>query len=66
MEHDAAQHGFDLRAFAKKASLDDYGVIRVINYIRAEVQAGRDPRPTLAAGDKEFVPCVCNVQHTCW
>jgi hypothetical protein len=29
--------------------LDDYGTIRVINFIRTEVAAGRDPRPALTA-----------------
>ena len=32
-----------------QAKLDDYGAIRCINYIRAAVKAGRDPRPELAA-----------------
>ncbi len=30
-----------------QAGLDMYGFIQVINYIRSEVAAGRDPRPTL-------------------
>ncbi|GIL79699.1 hypothetical protein Vretimale_12350, partial [Volvox reticuliferus] len=50
MAHDAAQYGFDLRQFALQERLDEYGIIRVINYIRSEVAAGRDPRPALAAG----------------
>ncbi len=29
--------------------LDEYDIIRVINFVRAEVKAGRDPRDTLAA-----------------
>ncbi|GIL52530.1 hypothetical protein Vafri_8372 [Volvox africanus] len=47
--HDAAKYGFDLRQFALQERLDEYGIIRVINYIRSEVAAGRDPRPPLAA-----------------
>ncbi|KAL6747497.1 S-adenosyl-L-methionine-dependent methyltransferase [Haematococcus lacustris] len=43
-EFDAAQHGFDLLGFARRAQLDDYGVLRVINYIRSAVAAGTDPR----------------------
>jgi hypothetical protein len=30
-------------------SLDDYGTIRVINFIRREVAAGSDPLPALRA-----------------
>lgn len=33
----------------QQLGLDDYGTIRVINFIRAEVAAGRDPRPALSA-----------------
>ena len=29
--------------------LDEYGIIRVINFVRGEVVAGRDPLPALAA-----------------
>ncbi|GFR48908.1 hypothetical protein Agub_g10857, partial [Astrephomene gubernaculifera] len=49
MEHDAAKYGFDLRQFAIQEGLDEYGIIRVINFIRTEVAAGRDPLPLLAA-----------------
>ena len=34
---------------AGQLGLDDYGTIRVINFIRSEVAAGRDPRPLLHA-----------------
>ena len=32
----------------KQLSLDDYGTFRVVNFIRSEVAAGRDPKPALA------------------
>jgi hypothetical protein len=32
-----------------QAGLDDYGAIKVVNYIRANVQQGKDPRADLAA-----------------
>lgn len=31
-----------------QAGLSEYDVIRLVNYIRSEVAAGRDPRPALA------------------
>jgi len=41
----------------KQLSLDDYGTFRVVNFIRSEVAAGRDPKPALAeaaaAGEKK-------------
>lgn len=46
--------------------LDEYGVIRVVNYIRSEVAAGRDPRGALSdgnqpwAGDKFLQPVLPN------
>ncbi|KAG2501748.1 hypothetical protein HYH03_000248 [Edaphochlamys debaryana] len=49
MAHDAAKHGFDLRQFAIQEGLDEYGIIRVINYCRTEVAAGRDPLSVFAA-----------------
>ncbi|KXZ55523.1 hypothetical protein GPECTOR_2g1072 [Gonium pectorale] len=49
MEHDASKYGFDIRQFAIQERLDEYGIIRVINYIRSEVAAGRDPLPALAS-----------------
>lgn len=37
-----------LTPLTQQLGLDDYGTIRVINFIRAEVAAGRDPRPALS------------------
>lgn len=37
-----------LRSSSKQLSLDDYGTFRVVNFIRSEVAAGRDPKPALA------------------
>jgi protein arginine N-methyltransferase 3 len=34
---------------ALQRSLDDYDTIKIINFIRAEVAAGRDPLPALVA-----------------
>lgn len=39
----------DPKEFAVQAKLDDYGVIKCINFIRTEVAGGRDPLPLLAA-----------------
>ncbi|PNH04501.1 putative protein arginine N-methyltransferase 3, partial [Tetrabaena socialis] len=49
MQHDAERNSFDLRRFAVQTRLDEYGIMRLINYIRTEVAAGRDPRDALAA-----------------
>ncbi|GLC40712.1 hypothetical protein PLESTB_000030300 [Pleodorina starrii] len=49
MDHDAAKFGFDIRQFAIQERLDEYGIIRVINFIRSQVAAGSDPLPLLAA-----------------
>ncbi len=46
-EHDAKQHGFDLRAYAMERGLDDYDCIKAVNFIRAAVSEGRDPKPEL-------------------
>lgn len=35
---------------AVQERLDEYGIIRLINYIRSEVAAGKNPLPVLAAG----------------
>lgn len=45
--HDAKHHGFDLRRFARRHRLTDYDCIKAVNFIRAEVAAGRDPLPAL-------------------
>ncbi|GBF96074.1 arginine N-methyltransferase-like [Raphidocelis subcapitata] len=49
LAHDAAAHGFDVREFRAKLSLDDHGTIRLINFIRSRVAAGADPLPALTA-----------------
>lgn len=46
-EHDSREYGFDLRAYAGKHNMSDYDCIKCVNYIRATVQAGRDPLPEL-------------------
>ena len=53
-----------------QAKLDDYGVIKCINYIRAAVKQGSDPRSDLAGalgtrdkpwdGDKHLFPVLQN------
>ncbi|CAL8467117.1 g6653 [Coccomyxa elongata] len=48
LEHDATHFGFDFAQYVKQAKLDDYGVIKCINYIRAVVKQGSDPRSDLA------------------
>jgi hypothetical protein len=35
--------------------LDDFGVIRCINFVRTVVREGADPRPALASGPAAFV-----------
>ncbi|CAG9465853.1 unnamed protein product [Pedinophyceae sp. YPF-701] len=47
--HDAKENGFDIAQYVREKRLDEYEVIRLVNYIRSEVAAGRDPRPALAA-----------------
>lgn len=41
--------GAETRHCWRQAGLDDYSTIRCVNYIRSEVSAQRDPRPSLAA-----------------
>jgi type I protein arginine methyltransferase len=48
LAHDAASHAFDLRSIRRALALDDFGTFQVINWVRAEVAAGRDPRPAVA------------------
>eukprot|EP00775_Hariotina_reticulata_P002332 gene2332-2640_t len=48
-EHDGRHHSFDIRQFKIERCLDDYDIIKVINFIRKEVAGGRDPLPLLAA-----------------
>lgn len=38
---DAREHNFDVRQFRSQNNLSDYDTVRCINYIRAEVAAGR-------------------------
>ncbi|KAF5835998.1 S-adenosyl-L-methionine-dependent methyltransferase [Dunaliella salina] len=45
IEHDAQKHGFNLLTFILQAHLDEYDIIRVINYVRHEVKQGRNPLP---------------------
>lgn len=45
LEHDERVHGYDVQKEGERLGLDDYGRIRLINYIRREVSAGsRFPR----------------------
>ena len=48
LAHCASAHDFDFLAIAKEQSLDYYGVIRFVNYIRRNVQNGV-PNPTAVA-----------------
>lgn len=47
MVYDAAHHGFDLAQFHRQRRLNEYDLIKIVNYIRTEVAASRDPRPRL-------------------
>eukprot|EP00877_Chromochloris_zofingiensis_P002928 jgi/Chrzof1/12636/Cz07g01290.t1 len=58
LEHDAATHGFDVRQYKIERDLTDHDIIRCINYIRAEVAAGRDPLPALASATADSYPWV--------
>ena len=49
-----SQH-FETLERALQRRLDEYGVIRVINYIRSEIQSGHDPLPALL-GASEAAP----------
>ncbi|KAF6259626.1 S-adenosyl-L-methionine-dependent methyltransferase [Scenedesmus sp. NREL 46B-D3] len=51
--YDATHYGFDIRQFRIERRLDDYDTIRVINFIRREVAAGRDPLPALVASGQQ-------------
>ncbi|KAI5827087.1 S-adenosyl-L-methionine-dependent methyltransferase [Schizophyllum commune Tattone D] len=50
LKYDEKTHGFDLRAFVTRLSLDSYGRIRLINYIRTTKPA---PKDALALTGKE-------------
>jgi protein arginine N-methyltransferase 3 len=64
LAHDAQVHGFDLRVWRRRCKLDQYGVIRAVNWARKCVAEGEDPRPALrayeeavvAGGDGKHVP----------
>ncbi|DBB07799.1 hypothetical protein WJX82_004343 [Trebouxia sp. C0006] len=47
IEHDASEHGFDLRNFRAQKALTDYDTIRCVNFIRSEVAAGNSPLQAL-------------------
>ncbi|KAA6424424.1 MAG: putative arginine N-methyltransferase 3-like [Trebouxia sp. A1-2] len=47
IEHDASEHGFDLRKFRAQKALTDYDTIRCVNFIRNEVAAGNSPLQAL-------------------
>jgi type I protein arginine methyltransferase len=50
LDHDTNEHGFDLRAWRRRCGLDQYGVIRAVNWARRCVlHEGKDPRPALRA-----------------
>ncbi|GMH33891.1 hypothetical protein BSKO_01725 [Bryopsis sp. KO-2023] len=51
LRHDADKYGFDLPAFAVMAKLDDYDVIKLVNYIRMEVSQGNDVLEVLKSKD---------------
>lgn len=40
LEHDERVHGYNVQKEGDKLGLDDYGRIRLINYIRREVSGG--------------------------
>jgi protein arginine N-methyltransferase 3 len=42
LEHDERVHGYDVQKEGERLGLDDYGRIRLINYIRREVSEGND------------------------
>ena len=44
LAHDAAEHGFDLRALARRGGWGFYDAVRAVNFVRSEVAAGRRPR----------------------
>ena len=44
LAHDAEEHGFDLRALARREGWNFYDAVRAVNFVRSEVAAGRRPR----------------------
>lgn len=55
MARDAQEHGFDLKAWRRRCGLDQYGVIRAVNWARRCVARGEDPRPALRAYEEAAV-----------
>lgn len=55
LAHDAAVHHFDLKAWRRRCKLDQYGVIRAVNWARKCVAEGKDPRPALRAYEEAVV-----------
>jgi len=49
LAHDASAHAFDLIALRRALRLGDHGTFQLINWVRTEVGAGRDPRPAVRA-----------------
>jgi len=40
LDHCEAEHGFDLLAICKQHSLDFYGTIKLVNYVRTQARSG--------------------------
>jgi protein arginine N-methyltransferase 3 len=55
LQHDAEQHGFDLRRWRRSCGLDQYGVIRAVNWARRCAERGEDPRPAFRAYEEQQV-----------
>lgn len=55
LAHDHRAHGFDLKAWRRRCGLDQYGVIRAVNWARRCVAEGQDPRPALRAYEEAVV-----------
>ncbi|GAB4820494.1 hypothetical protein N2152v2_007540 [Parachlorella kessleri] len=53
LAHDK-QDGFDLRKYITQEHLGQYDVIKLINYFRSEVQAGRNPSAAVLAGGRAW------------
>eukprot|EP00741_Cyanophora_paradoxa_P006907 tig00001049_g6682.t1 len=51
LDHCASAHRFDLRAIKRRQGLDEYAVIRIVNYVRRQVAAGRPAAEVVAEID---------------
>ena len=51
LAHDAAAHGFSLPRLAARHGLAFYDLVKVVNFVRSEVAAGRRPREADFAAD---------------